>query len=95
MARRHRRRAEVPTPLGTGTSTRVDHRGGEDWYVRPVPGAAAVRTYRCPGCQQSIPPSTPHLVVWPVEPSLLAVSAGETGLAERRHWHQGCWARHR
>jgi hypothetical protein len=91
VARRHRRRPEVTAPLGSGTSTRIDQKRGEDWYVRPVTGAAATRTYRCPGCQQSIRPSTPHLVVWPVEPSLLAVSAGESGLAERRHWHQGCW----
>jgi hypothetical protein len=95
MARRHRRRRDEPAPLGSGAGTRVEQRAGEQWYVRPVTGSAAVRAYRCPGCQQPIRPATAHLVVWPVEPSLLAASAGETGLAERRHWHQGCWARHR
>src|ERR1035441_10283733 len=35
------------------------------WVVRRVPGAAAAKTYRCPGCDQEIIPGTPHMVVWP------------------------------
>ncbi|MGI9005774.1 MAG: ATP/GTP-binding protein [Streptosporangiaceae bacterium] len=55
-----------------------------DWVVRQVPGPAAVKTYRCPGCDQEIRPGTPHLVVWPEQ---------TPGLAERRHWHNACWQR--
>lgn len=95
MARRRRRRREDVPPTGGGAAARVEQRAGEQWYVRPVTGSASPRAYRCPGCQQQIRSVTPHVVVWPVEPSLQAASAGETGLAERRHWHTGCWARHR
>ncbi|HLQ55703.1 MAG TPA: ATP/GTP-binding protein [Streptosporangiaceae bacterium] len=55
-----------------------------DWVVRQVPGAAATKTYRCPGCDQEIVPRTPHVVVWPAD----ARDAGE-----RRHWHNPCWQR--
>jgi len=55
-----------------------------DWVVRPVPGAASTKAYRCPGCDQEIPPGTPHLVSWP---------AYTPGPAERRHWHNPCWQR--
>jgi hypothetical protein len=55
-----------------------------DWVVRGMPGEATVKTYRCPGCDQEIPPGTAHLVVWP---------AYTPGLAERRHWHRPCWDR--
>ena len=36
-----------------------------DWMVRQVPGAAATKTYRCPGCDQEILPGVAHVVVWP------------------------------
>jgi len=55
-----------------------------EWVVRQVPGAAAAKLYRCPGCDQEIQPGTAHLVVWPAE---------TPGLAERRHWHNACWQR--
>ncbi len=57
--------------------------------VRSIAGAAATKTYRCPGCQQVIPPGLAHLVTWPAEP---AWSSG-SGLEERRHWHNSCWQR--
>ncbi len=57
---------------------------GQDWVVRPVPGAASVKTYRCPGCDQEIPPGIAHVVTW---------RAGTADAAGRRHWHTGCWAR--
>ena len=56
------------------------------WRVRQIPGSAAVKLYRCPGCDHEIRPGVPHLVVWPLEPI-----AGEAGEAARRHWHTGCW----
>ena len=55
-----------------------------DWVVRQVPGAAAAKTYRCPGCDQEIPPGTAHVVAWPQQ-------AGEA--EGRRHWHNSCWQR--
>ena len=50
------------------------------WVVRRVPGAAAAKVYRCPGCDQEIPPATPHVVAW--------VRHSVDG---RRHWHTPCW----
>jgi hypothetical protein len=61
----------------------------EQWRVRMVPGSAAVKSYRCPGCDQEIRPGVPHLVVWPLTGP--AVPAPGDGPAERRHWHSGCW----
>ena len=55
-----------------------------DWVVRQVPGGAATKTYRCPGCDQEILPGVPHVVVWPAQ---------GPGPAERRHWHNSCWQR--
>lgn len=54
----------------------------EDGYVvRALSGSAAVRGYRCPGCDQELPGSTPHVVAWP-----------EGREDERRHWHTACWS---
>jgi hypothetical protein len=55
-----------------------------DWIVRPVPGAAATKLYRCPGCNQELQPGTAHVVVWPADAS---------GAEGRRHWHNACWRR--
>ncbi len=49
------------------------------WTVQRVGGSD--RTYRCPGCDQEIRPSLPHLVAW---------RPGAEG--DRRHWHTPCWA---
>ncbi|MCB5177845.1 ATP/GTP-binding protein [Streptomyces antimicrobicus] len=55
---------------------------GEDWTVRHVSGASAAgKRYRCPGCDQEIPPATPHVVAWPQY----------GGVDDRRHWHKACW----
>jgi hypothetical protein len=58
-----------------------------DWVVRRLTGSSATKPYRCPGCDQLIPPATPHVVTWPVEGGTL--SGG--GTQERRHWHTSCW----
>jgi hypothetical protein len=57
-----------------------------EWTVRTVPGGAATKTYRCPGCDQEIAAGVAHVVVWPTD----ALSPF-VGLDERRHWHAGCW----
>ncbi len=61
---------------------RIESAPDGEWMVRATPGAAAGKTYRCPGCDQEIRPGTAHVVVWP---------AYTPGLAERRHWHSPCW----
>lgn len=52
----------------------------EGFVVRQVTGAAG-KAYRCPGCDQELRPSTPHVVAWP-----------QGRADERRHWHSACWA---
>ena len=59
--------------------------GGESYTVRQVRGGE--KAYRCPGCNQLVPPGTPHVVAWPDEPLLGG------GLEDRRHWHTACWRR--
>ena len=66
---------------------RVESYRGEEYVVRRVTGSAATKTYRCPGCGQSIRPATPHTVAWPVQAPMFS----ESGLEVRRHWHTPCW----
>ena len=54
-----------------------------EWLVRAVPADAAVKAYRCPGCDQEIRPGVPHVVAWPAD--------GRGDVTDRRHWHSGCW----
>ncbi len=58
---------------------------GSTWTVRRVAGGD--KSYRCPGCDQLIPPGTAHVVVVAADHLLGADAA----LADRRHWHTGCW----
>ncbi|HEY6275628.1 MAG TPA: ATP/GTP-binding protein [Streptosporangiaceae bacterium] len=74
---------EDPPALQLGPE-RAESAPDGDWVVRLVPGAAATKAYRCPGCDQEITPGTGHLVAWP---------AHTPGPAERRHWHSPCWQR--
>ncbi|UNX53968.1 hypothetical protein MF406_13505 [Georgenia sp. TF02-10] len=59
--------------------------GGEPYTVRQVRGSD--KAYRCPGCDQLVPPGVAHVVAWPAEHLLGA----QAGLADRRHWHTACW----
>ena len=52
----------------------------DDVTVAPIQPHAARKTYICPGCDNTIPPGTFHLVVVPDHAPDL-----------RRHWHHGCW----
>ena len=88
MARRMSKHRRPTRPLGFGHAATAGKQDGV-WVVRTVPGAAATKTYRCPGCQQSIRPGVPHVVAWPQDPGLL----GSAPVEERRHWHTACWRR--
>ena len=54
-----------------------------EWTLRLIPRDAATKTYRCPGCDQEIPPGIQHVVAWPAD--------GRGDLTDRRHWHSACW----
>jgi len=75
--------ADENSPVRLGPP-RIEEWPDGDWVVRQVPGDAASKLYRCPGCDQEIWPGTAHMVVWPAQ---------TPGLAERRHWHNACWQR--
>ena len=85
MSRRRSRRA--PRRSAPSANDRVESWPDGEWVVRPLTGSSATKPYRCPGCDQLIPPVTPHVVAWPAEGTTL--SGGGTG--ERRHWHTACW----
>jgi hypothetical protein len=61
----------------------VEEWRGEDYVVRRITGSASTKPYRCPGCDQSIRPATPHVVAWP---------EADPDAIDRRHWHTACWA---
>lgn len=80
MPRRHRRN-DASRPLsGEAAGEREEHPDGA-WEVRRLTGVSVVKTYRCPGCQQTIAIGTPHVVAW----------RADEGGEDRRHWHTGCW----
>jgi hypothetical protein len=70
-----------PAPEPDPQLSTVDF-NGVGYTVRAVTGAATLKAYRCPGCDQEIRLGTPHVVVWPY---------GETDAGSRRHWHTVCW----
>jgi hypothetical protein len=89
--RRGRRRPAEPAPeldldRALGNQRLESHPDG-DWYVRRLSGASSAKTYRCPGCNQDIPPGVPHVVTWPAEEPMGAFG----GVQDRRHWHTACW----
>jgi hypothetical protein len=57
---------------------------GREWAVRAVSGQAAVKVYRCPGCDHEIQRGVPHVVAWPAD------EYGQS-VHDRRHWHTPCW----
>lgn len=72
--------------LMAGWKRTEDHRDGS-WNVQPVTGASAQKLYRCPGCGQTIPLGTAHLVTWRADGLL----GDQADVAARRHWHSHCW----
>ncbi|KQX69664.1 hypothetical protein [Angustibacter sp. Root456] len=85
-----RRRDQVELDLGralSGSARRQVSSDGE-WFVRPVSGAAAGKSYRCPGCDQEVRAGVPHVVAWPAD----GPRSDDAALGDRRHWHTPCWA---
>lgn len=80
-----------PRPLpafgSSFSATRVEAGPGrlsaEEFNVRDITAGQARKWYRCPGCDQEIPPGVAHVVAWPVD------YGGRAD--DRRHWHRNCW----
>ncbi|MDD7581560.1 hypothetical protein ACEE23_06735 [Corynebacterium sp. 32222D000AT] len=93
MPRRNRRQRSAPRKLpadGAGFYGAQVQEGprwsfGQPYVVRQIGAARAVKTYVCPGCNQSIFPGVAHVVAWPKD------AGGQAD--DRRHWHRGCWDR--
>ena len=64
-----------------------------DVEVRLIHPFQALKTYRCPGCDQEIVPGTPHVVTWPAYARDSDLEPWDTDSAAdlRRHWHTTCW----
>jgi hypothetical protein len=85
MPRQNRRRADEParsTQPRSVVGERVESWRGEDYLVRSLAGTRSGPPYRCPGCDQLVAASSPHVVVWP---------ADDLDATDRRHWHTTCW----
>ena len=93
MPRKNNRRDETaeldPERVRRGAAWIVSAPDGA-WHVRSVNASAALKLYRCPGCDHEIAPGVPHVVVWPVEDSG-ELPWGDGRVADRRHWHTPCW----
>ena len=90
VARRPSKHLRSPRPLSTGLPRAAAKADGR-WIVQNVAADSAVKDYRCPGCNRTVRPGTPHVVVWPDQPGIGSASAVD----ERRHWHASCWNRRR
>ena len=55
------------------------------WTVQRVTGSD--KSYTCPGCRQEVPPGTAHVVAIAQD----HLFGADAALADRRHWHSGCW----
>ena len=62
------------------------HPDGE-WSVRRGTGAAASKSYVCPGCSQTLAAGLPHVVAWPATDLL----GDDAAVGRRRHWHARRW----
>jgi hypothetical protein len=74
------RRGQQERESGFGVGATEEWQG-EEWIVRPIAGSGSGKHYRCPGCDQQIPPGVAHVVAW----------RDYGGVDDRRHWHRACW----
>lgn len=92
MARRSRKR-DYSAPHRELNLSQVHYRGGwtqtggdtRDYQVQIV--TSSKKSYTCPRCHRLIPIGQEHVVAWTSD-HLFGEAAG---VAERRHWHMGCW----
>ncbi|TDC65916.1 ATP/GTP-binding protein [Actinomadura sp. GC306] len=84
MSPRKNRRTVSERGARGGASWVQETEAGPDgeWVVRAISGAGAAKAYRCPGCDQEIPPGVAHVVAW---------RADDRDGRDRRHWHRPCW----
>jgi hypothetical protein len=84
MPRRHRAARERGDPPEAPERPRglAPEWAQVEWATARAVSGEKGKSYRCPGCQQTILPGTPHLVV-----------VIEDDVEGRRHWHSGCWRR--
>ena len=68
------------TPRGDLGNFITDPLTGELSEVRRIQPYAALKEYRCPGCNQEIAVGIGHIVIVPLGSP-----------EERRHWHRACW----
>ncbi|MFC4053321.1 ATP/GTP-binding protein [Actinomadura syzygii] len=82
--RKNRRSGSGHPPAGGGGAWAQETEDAPDgqWVVRSISGSGAVKAYRCPGCDQEIPPGVAHVVAWRTD---------DRGGEDRRHWHRPCW----
>ena len=83
MGRKHKRKEPPGRSAAPVSSEVLEHHGDGDWFVRRITGSSSTKPYRCPGCDQLIPPATPHVVAWSAD--------DRNGIEDRRHWHSPCW----
>lgn len=76
------RSSATPAPMGSSLR-RVESYRGEDWVVQTVAGSPG-RYYRCPGCDQEIPPGVGHVVAWPDHGARWRTGGTGTGRAGAR-----------
>ncbi|HEX5533039.1 MAG TPA: hypothetical protein VFX33_04790 [Actinomycetales bacterium] len=91
--RRARREPAPPLDIDRALGGAPRRQTGSDgeWLVRSVGGGgadSAGKSYRCPGCDQLIPGSQPHVVAWRAD----FVLGDDAALGDRRHWHSACWS---
>ena len=91
MARRPSKHARSARPLLTGRYTTKRALRAGVFVFREVPADRAAKLYTCPGCNSPIRAGTAHIVAWPEEPGL----GFDSGVEQRRHWHQHCWRQQR
>ena len=89
--RRHRDRDQEPEELDfdriRAGVRRVETKRGSRWVVQPISEKNAQKEYRCPGCDQVIPPRQSHIVAW----EELSLMGSQRAVEDRRHWHSYCW----
>ena len=88
MSHRTSKHLRAPRPLA-GDTPHAEMKADGRWIVRMVPGARALKVYRCPSCQATVPIGMAHVVAWPDTP----VVPTDRAVDERRHWHTACWER--